>query len=96
MENTIRFTTTIAESSLITKELLPSIFLQYQSKYPISISSTSRQLKELQYYSEKELLRETLQQFESTVKGKKEVAKYLGISLTTLYDKIKKYDLPTK
>ncbi len=96
LENTIRFTTTIAESSLITKELLPSIFLQYQSEYPISISSTSRQLKELQYYSEKELLKETLQQFESTVKGKKEVAKHLGISLTTLYDKIKKYDLPTK
>ena len=46
--------------------------------------------------AEKELLKETLQQFDSTVKGKKEVAKHLGISLTTLYDKIKKYNLSAK
>ena len=93
LENTIRFTTTIAESSVITKELLPSIFLQYQTKYSASINSKSGQLKELQFHSEKELLKEKLQQFGTTVKGKKEAAKHLGISLTTLYEKIKKYNL---
>ncbi len=94
LENTIRFLASIADEGMITPEYLPPIFLQQNgTKLPIKNSSVITQenssLKKVKALNEREYILSILAQFEKTVSGKRLAAKQLGISLSTLYARIR-------
>ena len=99
LENTIRFIANITEREVITPDYLPQVFFQHKGKpspdqnNPIQTPSGSASLKSVRHATEKELIIETLDHCGRSVQGKKEAAKQLGISLTTLYVRMNAYNI---
>ncbi len=95
LENTINFIGNITDSQVISSKCLPPIFYQTSSALltPWKDSSHENQqslkLKQLNELNEKDLIVETLNRTGRTVAGKRQAAKYLDISLTTLYTRLK-------
>jgi transcriptional regulator with PAS, ATPase and Fis domain len=90
LENTIRFIANITDRTLITPDYLPQVFLQNRSALPEKTAGVTKpdyaaDLKTLKQAAEKESIIAALARFDKSVQGKRQAAKQLGISLTTLY-----------
>jgi len=83
LENTINFLTTISSESIITSANLPEKFFRDKP------GMAHRE----EINKEKQAIIDALEQFGKSVPGKKEAAKHLGISLATLYNKLKYYGI---
>lgn len=83
LENTVNFLTSISNESTITAANLPEKFFRDRPGM--------HHREEIN--REKQALIDALEQFGKSVGGKKEAAKYLGISLATLYNKLKYYGI---
>lgn len=89
LENAIEFAVNMAEGNKILPINLPPMILSkinnnnYKSHY----------LNHVIYKTEKELIIKLLEEYGSSTAAKKNIAKNLGISLATLYNKIKKYNI---
>ncbi len=99
LENTIRFISNITDKEIITPDYLPQVFFQTKSammsdqKKQIKRPRGAMSLKALKDEAEKEIIMEMLDQCGRSVQGKKEAAKQLGISLTTLYARMGIYNI---
>jgi sigma-54 dependent transcriptional regulator, acetoin dehydrogenase operon transcriptional activator AcoR len=83
IRNTIEFAANMCEDNTITQLHLPPIFLIENT------GGTRKTLVELVQDAEKQIILNALKIEGNTVEGKKKVADQLGISLATLYNKIK-------
>lgn len=99
LENTIRFIANITDQQRITPDYLPQVFFQHAIKDKIwhqdqaNPSEALATLKDIQYATEKELIIAALDTFGRSVKNKREAAKHLGISLTTLYTRMSYFNI---
>jgi transcriptional regulator with PAS, ATPase and Fis domain len=91
LENTIRFIANITDRTVITPDYLPQVFFQHSSE---TLADQKNQtikpdeavsLKAKRSAAEKEMIIAALTKFGKNVQGKRQAAKQLGISLTTLY-----------
>lgn len=95
LENTINFIGNITDSQVISSKCLPPIFYQTSSVLVPPWKDTNAEqaahlgLRQVRGQNERSVILETLNRTGRTVKGKKEAALALGISLTTLYTKLK-------
>jgi PAS domain S-box-containing protein len=83
LENTVNFLTSVSNKSIITTAYLPEKF--FRDRLDLSPSVETNQ--------EKQEIMNALERFGKSVNGKKEVARHLGISLATLYNKLKYYGI---
>jgi transcriptional regulator with PAS, ATPase and Fis domain len=99
LENTIRFIANIADQEVITPDYLPQVFLyagknsQSEPAGPAVKLDDGIKLKDMTHATEKEAIIAALDRFGRNVPGKKAAAKYLGISLTTLYARINTFNI---
>lgn len=100
LENTIRFIANITDQQIITPDYLPQVFFQHKVNHDSCHWSQSNNyfdelanLKEIKHSAERELIIAALNKFGRSVKGKREAAKQLGISLTTLYTKMNYFNI---
>jgi PAS domain S-box-containing protein len=87
LKNILERTILMADGGWITEDLLLPYFNQLNKKTKIKGGIIS--LDEM----ERRLIKRALEEYGTSVKGKERAAKALNISLATLYNKIKKYDL---
>lgn len=88
LQNAIEHAVILATQSQITKELLPMEVLTYSSSdvfYPSDEEKTNSSIRDL----EKKVICDYLSKYGN----KKDVARYLGISRSTLYRKLKEYGI---
>ena len=91
LENTIRYIANITDRKVITADYLPQVFFQHGSglanKQEVKLDEHA-DLKVFRQSAEKEIIVAALDRFGRSVQGKREAARYLGISLTTLYARL--------
>lgn len=89
LRNAVHYAVNMTDHNEVTIDALPETIkkLSITSKPPLTRSSS---LAERLNETEKRIIAETLQQTGMSVKGKKEAAKLLGISLASLYNKMTK------
>lgn len=98
LENTIRFIANITDRETITPDYLPQVFFQHGTR-PVSERAKHSppngftSLKTAKHASEKEIIIEALDKCGRSVNGKREAAKLLDISLTTLYVRMSSYNI---
>ncbi|WP_371366216.1 Arginine utilization regulatory protein RocR [Sporomusa rhizae] len=83
LRNTVEFAANMCEDSIISREHLPPAFLLEGN------GGEHRSLAELVQEAEKKIIVNALKIEGNTLAGKKKVAEQLGISLATLYNKLK-------
>lgn len=93
LENVIEYAVNMETGKELTAESLPSYLTgntenEYEEPEVYEMS-----LKDSSNMSERNKIISALRLFEDNTKGKKECAKYLKISLSTLYRKLKEYDI---
>ena len=99
LENTIRFIANITEKEIITPDYLPQVFFRAKSTMPLDQKKqilkqgSALSLKTLKSVAEKEIILEMLDHYGRSVQGKRDAAKQLGISLTTLYARMSVYNI---
>lgn len=86
LENIIERATIVARGDLLTEQDLPALL----HEIPESLSAEIRPLKEMLGEPEKEMILKTLRECRW---NRKKAAALLGVNRTTLYNKMKKYDL---
>ncbi|WP_053955924.1 sigma-54 interaction domain-containing protein [Inediibacterium massiliense] len=85
MKNILEIATIMSQDGVIRKENLPSIVVDSKLIHKdIKISKLSDTIKRV----EQEEINKAIQHFGNHLEGKKKAAKYLGISLATLYNKL--------
>ena len=84
LENIIEYAVNFEQSSLITRQSLPQWIFQKSG-----VEEEKPTLKNRTAELESEIIREMLGELGDSVETKKEIAARLGISLTTLYRKLK-------
>lgn len=87
LKNVLEFSATFAENGIIQLEHLPEII---QNKFINILNNNmkSKKLSEKVKEFEKREVENALKLFGNTLEGKKKAAKYLGISLASLYNKL--------
>lgn len=83
LRNTVEFAANMSEDATISQFHLPPVFLVE------NIPGEKRSLTELVQEAEKQIILNSLKAEANSLEGKKKVAEQLGISLATLYNKIK-------
>lgn len=82
----------MAEGTEIHIEHLPELIRKKQIHYVDTAEGPANQtLQEAMEEAERTFIQNTLKRFGTDIEGKKKAAKTLGISLATLYNKIKRY-----
>ena len=99
LENTIKFIANIAEGQTITPEYLPQVFfspkngnVQTAPQRPESQTPPTT-LQASKFAAEKLAILTALDQYGRSVPGKRAAARQLGISLTTLYSRLKYFQI---
>jgi len=93
LENVIEYAVNMETGKELTAESLPAYLTEntdYSYKEPDTYEMS---LKDSSNMSERNKIISALRLFEDNTKGKKECAKYLKISLSTLYRKLKEYNI---
>ncbi len=93
LENVVEFMINLSdEKGIITKEMLPDNLLEAREKEESEVShviSGSLTIAKAEEY----LIKNAIEKYGFDTKGKKEVAKTLGIGIATLYRKLEKYNI---
>lgn len=89
LKNAIDYAVCMADGGEIQLCHLP----KWISELEVEPKQTNRTLREVIEEAERKLIRETLNRFGNGIEEKKKAAQALGISLATLYNKIKKYHI---
>jgi len=94
LENALEYAINISDSHLIEPKHLPlSIHNSYLAEPPISANEKTTNMPIPLENLEKQSIIAALKVFGLSTSGKRKSAQFLGISLTTLYNKIKKYKI---
>lgn len=93
LENVIEYAVNIETGKEITAASLPAYLTEKEENDYSDTDSYEMSLKDSSNMSEKTKIINALRLFEDNTKGKKECAKYLKISLSTLYRKLKEYNI---
>lgn len=88
LQNTVEYAVNIESDNVISYGVLPSNIRSQSAS-----ETQNRPLPEKVREYELLLINEAMEQFDHSVEGKKQTAKKLGISLPTLYRKIKEFEL---
>lgn len=88
LQNTVEYAVNIEPDSIIGSESLPSHIQRHSAPKRLH-----KPLPDKVREYELLLINEAMEQFDNSVEGKKQTAKKLGISLPTLYRKIKEFEL---
>lgn len=102
LENTVNFIANITDQRLITPQYLPQVFFQQKTARPDTVDAGAQggiettTLKESRYGGERSAIVAALNKYGWNVPGKNNAAKSLEISLTTLYSRIRYYDINFK
>lgn len=84
MKNLLEILSIVAKDGVISVDNLPRNIVESSKEIDFKICKLSDKIKQF----EKEEIARAIQYFGDTVEGKKEAAKHLGISLSTLYNKL--------
>lgn len=94
LENCIEYAVSIMTDYRITKDDLPSrILRETRISFNEEYLTQKTTLNNIIQNVERDIIHKYLQEFGNSLKAKKQIAKMLGISLATLYNKIVKYQL---
>ncbi len=93
LENVIEYAVNMETGRELTAASLPSYLTENADSSYEDVDSYDMSLKDSSNMSEKNKIINALRLFEDNTKGKKECAKYLKISLSTLYRKLKEYNI---
>lgn len=88
LQNTVEYAVNIESESIISVESLPS-YIRSQSTPKTQKKALPEKVREYELL----LIKEAMKEFDNSVEGKKQTAKKLGISLPTLYRKLKEFKL---
>ena len=88
LQNTVEYTVNIESNNIIGVESLPSS-VRSQATPKTQKKALPEKVREFELL----LIKEAMEEFDCSVEGKKQTAKKLGISLPTLYRKIKEHEL---
>lgn len=91
LRNTIEFAANMCEESVITPLHLPAVLLAENTA-----AASGKTLSDILYETERQVVINALHSTGSSVEGKKKAAKQLGISLATLYNKMKSLRIGTE
>jgi PAS domain S-box-containing protein len=92
LRNVIEYAVNMCDDNIITTLHLPKWFKIDEENSNISISSLSEMVQEF----ERRTIQNAIQHYGSSVEAKQRIAKELGISVATLYNKIKVAQMPAK
>jgi PAS domain S-box-containing protein len=94
LKNAIDYAMCMAEGTEINLHHLPEWIRKTESTlFDLSQTQTNKTLREITEEVERKIIQETLERFGNHIEEKRKVANALGISLATLYNKIKKYNI---
>ncbi|MDF2681801.1 MAG: sigma L-dependent transcriptional regulator [Brevibacillus sp.] len=94
LKNTVDYSICMAEGTQIQLNHLPTYLQQAKRAYPdFSQAASNPTLRDVVDDAESNWIRETLKQFGEDVEDRKKAANALGISLATLYNKMRRYNL---
>lgn len=94
LKNSIEYACNVTEDYIIDTEDLPqNIYKINNLNYYISKTFKEKNLKSIIEEIEKEVLHNYLKRFGNSLEAKKVIAEELGISIATLYNKLKKYNM---
>ena len=91
LKNVIDYAVCMAEKETISFQHLPELMRKHSSYY--ALEERNDTLKAIVYEAEKKHLLNILHRYGTNVEERKEVAKLLGISLATLYNKMKLHNI---
>jgi PAS domain S-box-containing protein len=96
LKNVIDYATCMVEGTEIKFQHLPELMIKQEKNFLFSTqkqSESSQTLQEVMEETERKFIQETLSKFGNDIEEKKKAAKKLGLSLATLYNKIKRYNI---
>lgn len=93
LENVIEYAVNMETGKTLAAASLPSYLTESSEDLPPAQEESESSLKDSASLSERNKIINALSMFEDNTKGKKECAKYLKISLSTLYRKLKEYNI---
>lgn len=93
LENVIEYAVNMETGKTLAAASLPSYLTESSEELPPVQEESESSLKDSASLSERNKIINALSMFEDNTKGKKECAKYLKISLSTLYRKLKEYNI---
>src|SRR5699024_4927602 len=88
--NTMKYAVCMTETQEITVRNLPQNIMENSLSHDFTNNPT---LKEVSEREESEYLNKMLREYSDNVSSKEKIAKYLSISVATLYNKLKKHQL---
>lgn len=94
LKNVINYAICMVEGTEIKIHHLPELMMkQEKNLLKLDQKQSVQTLHEVIEETEQKFIQETLSKFGNDIKEKREAAKTLGVSLATLYNKIKKYNI---
>ncbi|MDR2006115.1 MAG: sigma 54-interacting transcriptional regulator [Acidaminococcales bacterium] len=94
LKNTIEYLCDVVDTLVVGVNDLPKHYILPKQSETVEIKSArSKKLPEILDSVEKSVLAQELGKFEKTLAGRKKMAKKIGISVATLYNKLRKYKL---
>lgn len=93
LENVIEYAVNMETGKTLAAASLPSYLTESSEELLPAQEESESSLKDSASLSERNKIINALSMFEDNTKGKKECAKYLKISLSTLYRKLKEYNI---
>ncbi|MBD1382645.1 sigma-54 interaction domain-containing protein [Metabacillus arenae] len=93
LKNVIDYASCMAEGTEIKVQHLPELIMKKGIHLFEPVTPSNQTLQEAMEEAESKFIQQTLKRFGSDIEEKKKAAKALGISLATLYNKLKRYHI---